>query len=419
MASNSERFIKAYLDENKKNLICIIKDLKKEEKLKLYFIKKGGLELIFSFIKYFPDLLELLEVFNSEERFIIQINNIKGYNKLVNILFMSDENIQNFKLDHFKFIVGILEDSSHVEIVRKTISEMKNFEDLFLAAFNKFDISSKEILGNKDTIIILMHFFTFICNICYSSPKIRQDICNNFSHIMNKIYQFTNEFKLDFILNKNLLETILSFLTNLSCDDQFRMQLSKEENFISFLITQLKSITLLCRFTEDMEKAELIKNDSINNNGVSKGGVFKYAYFENFKVYEDFFEKTICLLYNLSYTDNLNYFYVEKNLPESLIYFIVKILGPFNQEENKKYFTQLKKDYSTEFNQITLIRVLMILAKITKILPIYNALKSDTIFNNFTENKQFYPIIFGLLIVDNYKKNVKIIDNSVKYKYFF
>jgi len=390
----------------------LIREFKKDEKLKLYFMKKGGLELLFTFIKTFPELLEVLEIFNSEEKYIIQINNIKGYNKLVNILFLSDEFSKNFKLIHFRTIVGILEDSSQVEIVRKTISQIKNFKKLFMASFTKFDISQKENRENKDTILILMHFFTFICNICYSSPDIRKEIAEDFTIIFEKINSFSQEFKLDNILNKNLLETILSFLTNMSCENEFRVKLVKEESFLTFLINQLKSIGLLCSFTEEMV---YIESNITNKKSKSKHKEdIKYAYFDNFKEYEDLFEKIICLLFNVSFKDELNLFYVEKGLNEPLIFFIQKIFGVFYNEESKKYFLDKKKDFFKEFNKITLLRVLMILAKVTKNLPVHSDLQLSIIYNSFSNNSSFYQTVFDVMNIDLYKTDTKIIDNNIK-----
>lgn len=390
----------------------LIIQFKKDEKLMLYFIKKGGLELLFTFLKKFPELLEVLEIFNNEEKFIIQINNMKGYNKLVNILFLSDEFSQNFKLNNFKTIVAILEDSSQVEIVRKTLSQMKNFEKLFMASFIKFDISRKETRENKDTIIILMHFFTFICNICYSSPDIRKQIARDFSTIIEKVNLFSKEFKLDNILNKNLLETTLSFLTNMSCENEFRIKLVKEESFLTFLINQLKSISLLCSFTEEMVNIESNINNKKNKNKQKDDA--KFAYFDNFKEYEDLFEKIICLLFNVSFKDELNLFYVEKGLNEPLIFFIEKIFGVFYKEENKKYLNEIKKDFFKEFNQITLLRVLMILGKVTKNLAVYSDFQLSIIFNSFLKNSALYQNIFNVINIDLYKINSKIIDNNIK-----
>jgi len=392
------------------NLENIINHFKKDENLKLYFIKKGGLELLFSFIKKFPDLLEILEVFNNEEKFFIQINNIKGYNKLVNILFLSDEFSQNFKLNHFKIIVGILEDSSQVEIVRKTLSEMQNFEKLFMASFTKFDISKKENRENKDTIIILMHFFTFICNICYSSPAIRKQITQDFYIIIDKVNLFSKEFKLDNILNKNLLETILSFLTNLSCENDFRIKLVKEEAFIIFLINQLKSVCMLCSFTEEMVNIETLL--TIKKKKKNKKDCF--AYFDNFKEFEDLFEKIICLLFNLSFKDELNLFYIKNGIHEPLIFFIDKIYGVFQKTENKNYFRESKKSFYSEFNQVTLLRVLMIIGKITKILPSLKNEEFYDYFYSFVNDSVFYNTIFDMINMDNYKSNQKIIDYLIK-----
>ena len=409
VATNSNAFKTKYIN-NKKNMDDLTKEFTKDENLKLYFIRKGGLELLFTFMKKFPELLEILEVFNNEEKYIIQINNIKGYNKLVNILFLSDEFSRNFSLVHFKKIVGILEDSSQVEIVRKTLSQMKNFEKLFMASFNKFDISKKETTENKDVIIILMHFFTFICNICYSSPDIRKQIAQDFSKIMEKLNLFSKEFKLDNLLNKNLLETILSFLTNMCCENEFRIQLIKEESFLTFLIDQLKSIRLLCSFTEEMVNIE----SSINNKKSKNKDEIKFAYFDNFKEYEDLFEKIICLLFNVSFKDELNLFFIDKGLNEPLIFFIEKIFGVFYKEENRKYFKDSKIDFFKEFNQITFLRVVMITGKVTKNLPVYSDLQLSNIFNSLLKSSAFYQTIFDIMNIELYKINTKLIDNNIK-----
>ena len=41
------------------------------------------------------------------------------------------------------------------------------------------------------------------------------------------------------------------------------------------------------------------------------------------KEYENLIEKIICLLYNISFKDELNKFYIENELHENLIYFIL------------------------------------------------------------------------------------------------
>jgi hypothetical protein len=416
VASNSDVFKNTYID-NKKNMENLCNEFKKDEKLKLYFLKKGGLELIFTFIKRFPDLLKILSMFNNEDRFMLQINNIKGYNKLINILFMSDEFSKNFSFLHFKIIIEILENSSQLEEIRKTLTNMKNFKDLFLVSFLKFDISIKENIDNKDRVLILMNFFTFICNMCYSSVEIRTDIAENFSKIFEKINLFMKMFKLDSILNKNLLETILSFLGNMSCDTNFRNSLGKEDKFILFLLEQMKKITALGNFTEEYEKIENYKNKNKknNNNNNNNNNDFNIiTYYENIKEYEHLIEKIICVLYNISFKDDLNLFFIENELHESLIYFINKVYKIFYEEKNKNYFLSKRKSFFTEFDKITLVRVLMMISKLTKILPGYTDKEKFKVFKSFVNNKDFFLNIYEMVTIENMKIESLLIDHLIK-----
>ena len=212
---------------------------------------------------------------------------------------------------------------------------MKNFDKLFMLSFTKFDISIKETTDNKDNILILMHFFTFICNICYSSTEIRGKIAKNFTVIMEKIHLFIKNFKLENVQNKNLLETILSFLTNMTCEAEFRLLMGKDLIFISFLIDQMNAISMLCGVTEELEVLDLKRLKTKN---------FGFCYFENFKEYEDLFEKILCLLYNTSFRDELNLFYIQKKISEPIKFFIRKIFSVFYEKKNFNYFSKEKKN---------------------------------------------------------------------------
>ena len=116
------------------------------------------------------------------------------------------------------------------------MAEVRKFDELFLLSIEEFDISKKEIIDNGDYVIILIHFFTFICNVCYSSDNLKKSLSQQFSKIIEKLYKFIeicDEFNM---FHTNLFESIVSFLINISCELTFREKMKNETRFLKFLI---------------------------------------------------------------------------------------------------------------------------------------------------------------------------------------
>jgi tetratricopeptide (TPR) repeat protein len=354
----SDFFLKNTLNKNTEfERIKIV--LKLEDNNKLFFVQNGGLEIILSQVKNFPILLEIIKIFMSEKKYVLLLNSLNTFNKLISHLFQEQEpnTIEENKISNTKDIknlVSILEDASHFEEVRKSISTIKYFKELFLAALTRYDITNKDIVSDMDSVMVLMHFFTFVCNICYSSPEIRSKIASNFIFIVEKITIFLSFFDFSLTSQVNLLESIASFLTNGCNDHEFRNSFINETKLMKEFIVILKRI--------------------VNVNSKA------------YKNYDDLYEKLVSILYNLSYQDNLNQFYNNEGVPEILKDFLFKIY-PFN----------LSNDYL-----LSLIRTLMLSAKISKI-DIKHFL-----------NTGFYKKVVSLTNTKYLNLNSKIVDNSIK-----
>jgi hypothetical protein len=359
--------------------------LTKDENNRLYFIQNGGLELILnkSILQKNIWLIDILEVFHRDRdhRYILVINNIKGYNKLISLLFnksadtgmkSSDKkvsgnynNISNYK--YIKSLVSILEDSSHNEEVRKTLSDLKEIDKLFRVALTQFDISDKNLTKNENVVIIIMHLFTFIGNLCYSAQEIRKKISEQCPLIVEKIYKFLEYFELDNLLHRNILETILSFLINLSCDEKFRITFTqKESKMIKFFIVSIMK--------------ELTGN---------------IKYIEKFKNFDDLYEKICCLIYNISFTTTNSNGLIEICVENGIINHIKNFIDNiFNQEKNS--FPNCNN-----LTESSLQRTLMLTTKITKL--------RSGLFDD-----KFYNSVISLTNLKFLKINSTIIDNSIK-----
>ena len=196
--------------------------LKLAENNKYYFIQKGGIETISSLTEKFPQLLSIIDLFNQEKHFTLLLNKLKVFSKLTQSLSRPKEDKLTMTNKDVKTLLGILEDGSQVEEVRKTLSSAKKLDKLFLAALEKFDVTKKDVINDPESVITLMRLFTFVCNIIYSSTTVRDKFVNLSSEIYNKVNIFTQHYDFSNSLNNNLLESILSFLINLSCDANFR-----------------------------------------------------------------------------------------------------------------------------------------------------------------------------------------------------
>jgi hypothetical protein len=239
--------------------------------------------------------------------------------------------------------------------VRKSLVEIKKFEDLFLISIQKFDISKKEVIDNGEYVMILIHFFTFICNVCYSSDNLKKSLGQQFSSIMDKLYKFIEIFDETNIFHTNLFESIISFLINITCEISFREKMINEKNFLKFII-------------------RLIKN----------------KIYDTCKV-KDSLERGLSLLINLSFKDDLNSFYIE----EELCLFLAE-----NIKQNDTSINDLNKNE----DKITfLIRVLMMISKLTK-----------NEFFYFIKDKAFLKKMISLSNNQYYNKNTIIHDNVIR-----
>jgi hypothetical protein len=287
------------------------------------------------------------------------MNGINGYAKLIKFLFENEkENAANkiqLSLKEIKTIVEILEDSTQNEAVRKSLIEVRKFEDLFLTSIDQFDISKKEVIDNGECVMILIHFFTFICNVCYSSDNLKKSLGLQFPKIIGKLYKFIEICDENNLFHTNLFESVISFLINISCEISFREKMKEEKPFLRFLIKTIKSkIYEICKI-------------------------------------KDLLERGISLLINLSYKDDLNEFYLEEGIGEFLISnikfndFSIEMI---NQKEDKSMF---------------LIRVMMLLSKLTK---------NEMV--KFIKDNIFLEKIILLSDKSFYDKNTLIHDNVIK-----
>ena len=268
----------------------------KNDDNKVYFIQKGGLELIFLIFEKYLFMIDIISLFNEEEKYTIQVNNVKGYNKLVLFLIHSEKNeLNTITISYIKKIVSILEDASQYEFVRKSLNLMKNFHELFRITFLKFDLCDLKVINNSDNVLILLNLYTFISNVCFSSNDVRKKIVDIYDKCLSadKLEKFTTIFDFKSILHRNLLESFINLLSNLACDNRIRDNLNHFGlKFFSFLIE-------LC-------------GNSINQMYDS----------------QDLYEKILCLLFNISHSNQqLLGIIVDSSL--------VKTLGEFLSIINK------------------------------------------------------------------------------------
>lgn len=205
--------------------------------------------------------------------------------------------------------------------------------------------------------MILIHFFTFICNVCYSSDNLKKSLSQQFISIMEKLYKFTEICDESNIFHTNLFESIISFLINITCEISFREKMINEKKFLRFIITLMKN-----------------------------------KIYDSCKV-KDLLERGLSLLINLSYKDDLNSLYLDEGLGKFLLE---------NIKMNDITINTLNKnDEKTTF----LIRVLMMMSKLTK-----NEFLLFIKDNNFMKKM--------ILLSDDvyYKKNTIIHDNVIRYE---
>ena len=151
----------------------------------------------------------------SNKSFILAMNNLSCYTRLVKLLFNRDGNVipeMNTKI--IKTFVEILEEGTQHEEVRKSVADLRHFDEYFMAAMNNNSLDITQDLSKKDLEIsaIIMHFYTFICNICFTSNDIRDQIASKFSFIMEKINKFIERFDFSSYICTNVFECVLSLI---------------------------------------------------------------------------------------------------------------------------------------------------------------------------------------------------------------
>jgi len=280
---------------------------------------------------------------------------------MIKLLFNKNgEVVPELNIKNIRMFVEILEETSQHEEVRKTVSELKNFDEYFMIALENASLDITQDLSKKDfdTSAIIMHFYTFICNICYTSINIRDKISAKIEKIMERINKFIANFDFSSSTCTNVIECVISLIINLSCGKDFRQKLKKYENFINFLITDVIS---------------------------------KISTTDNFEKYDELYEKSLSLLYNLTIQDDLNLHYIKLNLSKILIRY-------FNT--NFKSFEDRIKERNTSLS------VLRTISMINKLV------KTDLI--DFIQNSQFLKNVFDFLNLRIRNKNSEVLDETLK-----
>ena len=280
---------------------------------------------------------------------------------MIKLLFNKNgEVVPELNIKNIRMFVEILEETSQHEEVRKTVSELKNFDEYFMIALENASLDITQDLSKKDfdTSAIIMHFYTFICNICYTSINIRDKISAKIEKIMERINKFIANFDFSSSTCTYVLECVISLIINLSCGADFRQKLKKYENFINFLITDVIS---------------------------------KISTTDNFEKYDELYEKSLSLLYNLTIQDDLNLHYIKLNLSKNLIRY-------FNT--NFKSFEDRIKERKTSLS------VLRTISMINKLV------KTDLI--DFIQNSQFLKNVFDFLNLRIRNKNSEVLDETLK-----
>jgi hypothetical protein len=163
------------------------------------------------------------QVFSEDKQFLLKINKYNGFKKIIKLLFNRDQNevkLPGLSMKYLLIFVEILEEGSMIEEIRKSISDIRFFEEYFLVALTSplIDITKAITKTDKDRSIVIMHFFTFICNICYTSGLIRDNLAAKYDLLLDKFTKFTSNFQFSSILYTNVLESILAFIINLTCN---------------------------------------------------------------------------------------------------------------------------------------------------------------------------------------------------------
>ena len=382
--------IKIIENENKK-----IKE-NQENNYILFFSISGGIEALFNFLNsrantdsnILTKLLTFLNLISENDKYKHLINSVKGYNKLIQFLFKSEANakpddagkenkitkkyadaatVNNHiavSIDQASIILSILEGATLNESCRKKIIDISHLDQMCEIVLNKYELQK---ISDVKTANLLSKVYTFICNICYSSDEIRKKVSIKVSEIFIKqLNEFIDKYNIELEHHKNLLSSVLSFITNLANDVTFRTNISKEKKFLKFFSDNLL-VTM------------------INNELLLKG-----------KEIDEIYERTCSLFYNLTFING-----EEKNIID--YYFEIHI------EAFLFYFINHKFDKNKEYLFLYLLRTIMLLFRIVK----YN----QKIFDSESPIPEKELVIDNLIEIMNPKyieTHPDIIDYNIK-----
>ena len=328
----------------KKELIEIINEVKnifekenkklasttKDNNYILFFSISGGIEIIFNFLNsqantdsdILTELLQLLLIINSNPKYMSLINEIKGYNHLIEFLFKTEsqnspeekkpEKKLAINLAQADIILTLLEKATLDDSCRKKITDIEHIDLMAKIVLSKYELSQVEDIKTAN---LLSKIYTFICNICYSTTDIRSKIAKGISDsFFKQLNKFIEKYNIEKEYHRNLLGAVLSFIINMANDLPFRKKVSEEKKFLKFL-------------------SENLLVNLINNELFIKEEI------------DDLYEKTCSLFYNVSFIPgeeiNIIKYYLEIHIESFLFYYIIykykfKTVG----NEDKNLFLQ-------------------------------------------------------------------------------
>ena len=328
----------------KKELIEIINEVKnifekenkklasttKDNNYILFFSISGGIEIIFNFLNsqantdsdILTELLQLLLIINSNPKYMSLINEIKGYNHLIEFLFKTEsqnspeekkpEKKLAINLAQADIILTLLEKATLDDSCRKKITDIEHIDLMAKIVLSKYELSQVEDIKTAN---LLSKIYTFICNICYSTTDIRSKIAKGISDsFFKQLNKFIEKYNIEKEYYRNLLGAVLSFIINMANDLPFRKKVSEEKKFLKFL-------------------SENLLVNLINNELFIKEEI------------DDLYEKTCSLFYNVSFIPgeeiNIIKYYLEIHIESFLFYYIIykyrfKTVG----NEDKNLFLQ-------------------------------------------------------------------------------
>lgn len=408
---NSDSFIKSIEDINK-----FIKD---DIKLGFYLISLNGIQLIYDFISLKIKLEAninndnafcVLDIISSlinnnnhteyNEKIIVSLNSLKLFSNLTYMILKNDNNALSIK--KLSKLFNILERTSLIHSVRKSLLDIKGIENILKIMFDLFPFDTKiqnnsinnmhsckkclnkncsidhsYNLNNYEVLNLFMDCLTFMCNLMYNSNllmnerlfSIKDILINNYNilyeKILNQLEKNKNIFEKEtFIIFKqfHMLESYTSFFINLSVDLKFR--------------NYLKDIN-------DANKKTLINNNLklINNSLIFQKDVF-------ISLTNDIYQRSLSLLINLNINEDLTLHYADNNVNTAIEYY-------FNLSSNLDINEIANPDSKLIYCTI---RSLNMLQKLVKCNVIY-------IINN--DNKLLNLIIKNFILIVDIQENQK------------